>query len=141
MYNSPYFNPTQRYQPMQMPTQNMSNPTYVPPIQQPISQFGLLGKSVDSIDVVKAIDIVLDGSVNYFPLTDGSAIVTKQLQTDGTSKMIIYKPISNDNEKPIKYVTYEDLKKELSKIDLTDFEEELSEIKKELKAIKKSKEK
>ena len=56
---------------------------------QPI---GLQGKLVDSIDVVKAIDIPLDGSTSFFPLTDGTAIVTKQLQADGTSKTTIYKP-------------------------------------------------
>ena len=47
----------------------------------------LNGKSVDSLDVVKAMDIPLDGSISYFPLTDGSAIVSKQLQNDGTSKI------------------------------------------------------
>ena len=61
------------------------------PMAQPIQAIGLQGKSVESIDVVKAMDIPLDGSVSYFPLTDGSAIVSKQLQQDGTSKTIIYK--------------------------------------------------
>ena len=46
-------------------------------------QINLQRKSVDSIDVVKAMDIPLDGSISYFPLTDGSAIVSKQLLQDG----------------------------------------------------------
>lgn len=52
----------------------------------------LQGKSVESFDVARAIDIPIDGSISYFPLTDGSAIITKQLQMDGKSKTVIYKP-------------------------------------------------
>lgn len=49
--------------------------------QQPIQNkpFNLQGKVIDNLEVVKATDILLDGSVNYFPLADGSAIATKQL--------------------------------------------------------------
>lgn len=107
MYNyNPYYGQqtyTQpRYQPME--------PQYL--TQQPK---GLLGKSVDSVDVVKAIDIPLDGSVSYFPLTDGSAIVTKQLQMDGTSKIMVYKPIIEQKEqvKTISYEEFEELRKEV----------------------------
>lgn len=108
MYNyNPYYGQqtyTQpRYQPME--------PQYL--TQQPK---GLLGKSVDSVDVVKAIDIPLDGSVSYFPLTDGSAIVTKQLQMDGTSKIMVYKPIIEQKEevKTISYKEFEELRKEVN---------------------------
>lgn len=96
--------------------------TYTPPRYQPMEpQYmtqqpkGLLGKSVDSVDVVKAIDIPLDGSVSYFPLTDGSAIVTKQLQMDGTSKIMVYKPIIEQRGeiKTVSYEEFEELKKEL----------------------------
>lgn len=88
MYNNPYgFNPymNQRFQ-NQPNNQPMPQQNIQPPMQ-PIQQYcSLLGKQVDSLEVVKAIDIPLDGSVNYFPLTNGSAIVTKQLQQDGTSE-------------------------------------------------------
>jgi hypothetical protein len=50
-------------------------------------QPSLLGKVVDGIDVVRGLDIPLDGSTSYFPLADGSAIATKQLQQDGTSRI------------------------------------------------------
>ena len=100
MYNQ--FNPYNQY---------YNQPRYQQPIQQvqpiqpiqPLSDtksIGLQGKLIDSIEVAKAIDINLDGSISYFPLTDGSAIITKQLQTDGTSKTIIYKP-SDDKVKEI----------------------------------------
>lgn len=50
------------------------------PQSYPQASMGLQGKLVDSIEVVRALDIPLDGSTSYFALTDGSAIVTKQLR-------------------------------------------------------------
>lgn len=85
------------------PNQNMQQPQQpIQPIQPITTNLGLQGKSVDSIDVVKAMDINLDGSISYFPLTDGSAIVTKQLQMDGTSKTIIYKPVKEESKEESK---------------------------------------
>jgi hypothetical protein len=88
-------------QPMQQPIQT--------PIAQPMQNIGLQGKSVDSIDVVKAMDINLDGSISYFPLTDGSAIVTKQLQMDGTSKTVVYEPVKEENKEQPKANINEEL--------------------------------
>lgn len=99
--------------------------------QQPL---GLQGKSVDSVDVVKAMDIPLDGSISYFPLTDGSAIITKQLQQDGTSKTTIYKPfVEPTNPTPtIKYVTEEEV------LEMLEAEPEaIQELKSEIKGVKK----
>lgn len=150
MYNNPYFNPMQTY----MPNQNMYKPleqsiqpnatqTYTPSTQfnKPA---GLLGKSVDSIEVVKATDIPLDGSVSYFPLTDGSAIVTKQLMQDGTSKTIIYKPTEEEQKETPKYVTSEELKESIKNIDLSDIDDlkdDIKELRQEIKDLKKSKKK
>ena len=143
MYNNPYFNQQQRYQPMPITNQPIQQPTYMQPIAQPPQQIGLLGKIVDSIDVVKSMDIPLDGSVSYFPLADGTAIVCKQLQTDGTSKTTVYKPVTEEQKELPKYVTLEDVKKEISNIDLSDLDDlkdEIKDLKKELKNIKKTKE-
>ena len=144
MYNNPYFNQQQRYQPMPMANQPMQQqPTYMQPIIQPTQSIGLLGKIVDSIDVVKSMDIPLDGSVSYFPLADGTAIVSKQLQTDGTSKTTVYKPVIEEQKELPKYATLEDVKTEISNIDfsdLDDIKDEIKELKKELKNIKKTKE-
>ena len=110
-------------------------PTYTPQQVQPINTViqGLQGKSVDSVDVVKAMDIPLDGSISYFPLTDGSAIVTKQLQPDGTSKTVVYKPIDKENiEKTTKYITAEEFEKKIKEIDV---KEEIKDIKKQLKNL------
>ena len=136
MYGNQYYNQP-RYQQQGITPQYM---TPMPPIMpQQNNQMSLLGKSVDSIEVVKAMDIPLDGSVSYFPLTDGSAIVTKQLQNDGTSKTIIFKPVEANNVVP-RYITPEELEKALEKLDfseLEDFKDELEEIKKQIKEIKK----
>ena len=86
----------------------------------------LNGKQVDSIDVVKATDIPLDGSISYFPIADGSAIVTKQLGMDGTSRITVYKPIVEES-KTVKYITDEDLK---------DIKSEIKSLKKQLKELK-----
>jgi hypothetical protein len=124
--------PINRPQPVEMsiPQQNI-------PTMQLNRQNGLLGKSVDNIEVVKAIDIPLDGSISYFPIADGSAIVTKQLQQDGTSRIIVYKPMQN-KETP-KYVTFDDLNKKLEDIDFSDIDDlkvDLDNIKKEMKDIR-----
>lgn len=123
--------------------------TYIPqrPMQQPIQQVipvqqnNLNGKQVESIDVVKAMDIPLDGSISYFPLADGSSIITKQLGLDGVSKTIIYKPI-NEEKAEIKYATQKDIDEAINKIDLSDLEDikdDIKDLKQEIKDIKKKK--
>jgi len=107
-YNNPYLNYNQQAQQMQQPRQAQS-------IYKP--QNSLQGKVVDSLDVVKATDIPYDGSVSYFPLTDGTAIITKQLQQDGTSKVVIYKPMIDNEENKTKYITENDLEKQLKDMD------------------------
>lgn len=132
MYNQQFY--PQRYS-QNYPQQMQMQPSYVPLAVQN-NQTAMQGKVVDSIEVVKAMDIPLDGSISYFPIIDGSAIVTKQLQTDGTSKMIIYEPI-NEKERIPKYVTFDDLKKELENLDFDDLRDEIKDIKKQLKTKKK----
>ena len=137
MYN-PYLNQyygTQqinRPQPMEMPMQTQNAP------QMALNRQNMLyGKQVDSLEVVKAIDIPLDGSISYFPLANGSAIVTKQLQQDGTSKITVYEPKTQKDD--IKFATIEDIDKKLEKLDFSeidDLKEEINDLKKELKELK-----
>lgn len=151
VYNpyNPYYNYNYNPQTQQIAKQN-------PQIYKPQNMITLQGKIVDSLDVVKATDIPYDGSVSYFPLTDGSAIITKQLQQDGTSKMVIYKPISledeevkskyiteNDFKEQIKnindkYITEDDLKEQLKNInnkDIKDMKEDIKTLKRKLEDI------
>ena len=127
----------QRMQPQEQQFQQFNQPaqqTYPQnPQTYPQASLGLQGKLVDSIEVVKAIDIPLDGSTSFFPLADGSAIVTKQLQSDGTSKTIIYKP-STEPEKAVEQPQYitEDKVMELIKKE----PESTKELKEEIKNLK-----
>ena len=140
MYNNPYFNQQQRFQGMNMMQQPIPTQQYIPPMPT-IQQNNLQGKIVDSVDVVKAMDIPLDGSVSYFPLTDGSAIISKQLQSDGTSRTIIYKPSENEKEKSVKYLTIDELETALNDLeDMQNIKDDIKEIKKQLKGFKKGKE-
>lgn len=149
-YNSPYANPyyqPQNFQPQRFQTPDqqqfnqMQNQQPVQPIQPAFKPagIGLQGKSVDSIDVVKAIDIPLDMSISYFPLTDGSAIVTKQLQADGKSKTLIYKPIEGEaiegKETP-QYITADEFNEKIKNLDNTkELKEEIKSLKKQIKSL------
>lgn len=130
----------QPYQPYANQAVQPQQPIQPQPVQQyapqPVSIQGLQGKTVDSIDVVKAMDIPLDGSVSYFPLVDGTAIVTKQLQADGTSKTLVYKPSEEKKpEQQVKYITPEELNKAIKDISVDD--DEFEELKEDVRSIKK----
>lgn len=140
MFNNynPYYQQPRYSQPMP-PSQVPEQPQYIQQMPQFIKTNGLQGKQVDSLDVVKATDVPFDGSISYFPLTDGSAIVTKQLQNDGTSKLVVFKPVDTQKEE-IRYLTQDDLKNALNDLNLDkldEFEEELREVRKEMKELRK----
>lgn len=128
MYNANNYgyNPYGNYMPQRQVPQPIQSIQPMPQIEQ--VRTGLQGKQVDSLEAVKATDVDLTGNVNYYPLTDGSAIVTKQLQMDGTSKMVIYKPVINETKEVPKYLVADDL---------DDLKEEISNIKEDLKELKK----
>lgn len=127
----------QRMQPQEQPFQQFNQPTQQTypqnPQTYPQASLGLQGKLIDNAEVVKVMEIPMDGSVSYFPLADGSAILTKQLQTDGTSKVVIYKPSTEPErvtETP-QYIT-EDKVMELIKKE----PESTKELKEEIKNLK-----
>ena len=139
MYNqyNPYMN---RFYGQQQA--NMPQPMELPQQAQNVSQMGLNrvflnGKQVESIDIVKNLEIPLDGSISYFPLVNGTAIATKQLMQDGTSKITIYEPKTQKDG--TKFATIEDIDKRIEKIDFSeidDLKDDLEDLKKELKDIK-----
>ena len=92
-------------------------PYYARPYQPSQPMQSLPGKVIDNLEAVKAVDVLLDGTIGYYPLADGSAIVSKQLQQDGTSRIVIYKP--GEQEKQAKYATesdLDDIKKEIENL-------------------------
>lgn len=150
MYGNNYYQPymgSQRPMYQQPIQQQMSMPQ--PQIEQQqnnISQFqpqikqGLLGEVVESLDVVKALSYPLNGSVSYFPTSDGTRIFTKQLQLDGSVKISTYmleQPKEETIEQP-KYATKEDIESIFKKLD---FRADIDEIKKALKKDNKKDEK
>ena len=69
MYN-PYYRTNPFTQSQQVP--QYQTPTYQPPAYQP-QPSGIQGKTVDSLDVVKAMDIPLDREFKLFSLS-GSVV-------------------------------------------------------------------
>ena len=68
----------------------------LPPTQMSgANQMSALGKIVDSIDVVKATDIPMDGNTYYFPKADGTEVYCKQWLQNGTTRILTFKPIEN----------------------------------------------
>ena len=95
---------------------------YQQSLQQPMlptqmsgtNQMSALGKIVDSIDVVKATDIPMDGNAYYFPKADGTEVYCKQWLQNGTTRILTFKPVLEDNHDSSSFGT------EKLKIDLSD---------------------
>ncbi len=105
-----YNNPYQYYAP---PNFSQGNQLNMPQFIQNNQIKSLQGRQVDNVDVVKATEIPLDGSISYFPLIDGTAIFTKQLMQDGTSRINIYKPVQMEEKEEDKFVTQSEFEKQI----------------------------
>ena len=98
----PYINPNyfaqypQYFQPQPQTNpymQRMENLQQFQQTLQPQTQYQPLGKVVDSVDVVKATDIPMDGNAYYFPKADGTEVYMKRWLQNGTTEITAYKPI------------------------------------------------
>lgn len=85
---------------------NMSNPymdrfnqlqQFQQSLQSGNQNLQMLGKIVESEDIVKATDIPMDGNMYYFPKADGSMIFGKQWLANGTTRLIAFKPILDED--------------------------------------------
>ena len=96
-YQTPTQNPyMERMAQLQQYQQSLQQPMV--PTQTPVSnQMSALGKMVDSIDVVKATDIPMDGNAYYFPKADGTEVYCKQWLQNGTTRILTFKPVFEDN--------------------------------------------
>ena len=66
---------------------------------QPVPQSPMLqGQMVDGIDTVKAKDVDMSGNPVYYPKTDGTEIYKKQLQSDGRSRIFVYRIVNPEEE-------------------------------------------
>ena len=99
MYQQPQYNPylqrmenlQQFQQVMQQPVQN--NPNLTPGLNMLAS----LVKVVESIDMVKATDIPMDGNMYYFPKADGTEIYGKAWMTNGQTRILTFKPVLDND--------------------------------------------
>lgn len=86
--NNPYAERMNFLQGYQQSLQQPMSPTLMSGTSQSV-----IGKIVDSMDAVKAIDIPMDGNIYYFPKADGTEIYGKQWKPDCTTRILTYKPV------------------------------------------------
>ena len=105
----PYPNPNYFMQ-YQQPQYQQSNPymqrmeqlqqfqqTLQPQNQSPaLNMLSALGKYVESMDMVKATDIPMDGNMYFFPKADGTEIYGKAWMQDGRTRILTFKPVLED---------------------------------------------
>ena len=150
MSQYPTYYPQQMYTGYNPQMQMQQNPTmymdrlsqlHAQQMQQPqmpvANQFAPLGKMVDSVEVVKATDIPMDGNMYYFPKADGTIIFGKQWLPNGTTKISTFKAVSDvdvENTTP----SVENLKISIIN-ELTDvFMDKFNDITDSLKRLEKS---
>jgi len=100
MNNYPQFQQPLYQQPITSPymdrlAQLQSQQQNIQPQQMtvPMQTFSPMVKVVDSIEVVKATDIPMDGNTYYFPKADGTEIYAKQWLQNGTTQILSFKPV------------------------------------------------
>ena len=59
---------------------------------------GINGKVVQSVEMITANDVPMDGSAAFFPMQDMSAILAKSWNADGTIRTIVYEPRQGKNQ-------------------------------------------
>lgn len=125
-YN-PYFQQPRIQQPQieQLQTTNQ--------FQQQIPS-GINGRVVQSVEMITANDVPMDGSAAFFPMQDMSAILAKSWNADGTIKTVIFKPVNEtvpQNESQNK----ENLKFELSDGTVASFMNRFDELSERLEQL------
>lgn len=83
---------------------NQAMPYNQPMVQQSQPMSVLNGQMVGSLDEVKGKDVDLSGNPTWYPKVDGTEVYRKQLQPDGTSKILTYtlsQDIGQDQSKQI----------------------------------------
>lgn len=95
--NNPYVQQSNPYMDrmtfLQNYSQSLQQPGAGTQMSLPNQQMNPVGKMVDSIDVVKATDIPMDGNMYYFPKADGTEIFGKQWLQNGTTRILTFKPV------------------------------------------------
>lgn len=104
MTGTQYGTPVNQYQPYSAPTaypnnyMNQSN-NYIPQYQnqnqnqsQQPTLPALSGRTISALQDIRPNEIAMDGSVSYFPASDGSCIYAKSWSSDGTIQTVKFVP-------------------------------------------------
>ena len=83
----------QYQQSLQQPMQNVLS-NQIPGTTQ---QYAPMGKIIENVDVLKTTEVPMDGNIYYFPKADGSEIYSKQWLANGTTRILTFKPILNED--------------------------------------------
>ena len=83
----------QYQQSLQQPMQNIVS-NQIPGANQ---QYTPMGKIIENVDVLKTTEVPMDGNTYYFPKADGSEIYSKQWLANGTTRILTFKPVFEDN--------------------------------------------
>lgn len=94
MMMNPYMD---RMAQLQQYQQNLQQPMQQQAMSGPGQQMNVIGKIVDSIDVVKATYVPMDGNMYYFPKADGTEIFGKQWLSNGQTRILTFKPVFDDD--------------------------------------------
>lgn len=94
MMSNPYMD---RMAQLQQYQQNLQQPVVPTQMSGANQQMNVIGKIVDSIDVVKATDVPMDGNMYYFPKADGTEIFGKQWLSSGQTRILAFKPVFDDD--------------------------------------------
>lgn len=125
-YN-PYFQQTRMQQPQIEQVQPVNQ------LQQQMPR-GVNGRVVQSVEMITANDVPMDGSAAFFPMQDMSAILAKSWNADGTIKTVIFKPI-NENVLQNEIQNKENLKFDLSEGTVAAFMDRFDELSERLEQL------
>lgn len=125
-YN-PYFQQTRMQQPQIEQVQPVNQ------LQQQMPR-GVNGRVVQSVEMITANDVPMDGSAAFFPMQDMSAILAKSWNADGTIKTVIFKPI-NETVPQSEIQNKENLKIDLSDGTVSAFMDRFDELSERLEQL------
>lgn len=136
-YNIQPAYPQYGYNPyFQQPRMQQPQIEQVQPVNQLQQQMpcGVNGRVVQSVEMITANDVPMDGSAAFFPMQDMSAILAKSWNADGTIKTVIFKPI-NETAPQSEIQNKENLKFDLSEGTVAAFMDRFDELSKRLEQL------
>lgn len=128
-YNQQVQNPYQQRMDFLQSYQQSLQPTQMPGTNQ---QMNVIGKIVDGIEAVRAIDIPMDGAMYFFPKADGTEVYGKRwIVNEGRTVILPFKPVLEAEPTNLPQ-TEEKPKFDLSEASTTAFMERFDSLEKQI---------